>query len=488
MSSSVGAGENLLIKIDGEPAFARSGDTVAAAMLRAGITTFTRSIKYHRPRGAFCLDGSCGQCLVRIDGVPSVMACRAQVRPGLRCERQNAPLGSADTDLIRAVDFVFPGGLDHHHIATFSKVAGQVALQVARTLAGLGHLPDQPLQPVPAKVVEAEVAIVGGGPAGLSAALGAVGSDRRGVILIERDEVIGGAALLQLDPAGPRSEQLDELLKAVKQAGAQVWTGSEVVGLYPPEGQAVTRALLAVRGAEGLTLVHARRVIVACGGLSQPAIFAGVDRPGVYAARGLLALAHRHGVLVGAPRGAAGSSPAPDSSAPPAGGSASSAAARPKLAVVGEGAELANAAAALGRAGYEIVLQADASAVHRVRGNPVREVQLTEGGRVRKIRCDAVAIALPPAPFHELATSCGAAAPFDAAQGGFPVQADANGRTRVPWLFVAGRVAGRAGEGAIASGRAAGQAAASDLETAAAALDPAATSSAAAQAAEATRG
>ena len=470
MSSSGGEpGATLLIKIDGEPVEARAGDTVAAAMLRAGFTTFTRSIKYHRPRGAFCLDGTCGQCLIRVDGVPSVMACRAPVSPGLRCERQNAPLGSADTDLIRAVDFVFPKGLDHHHIATFSKTAGQIALQVARTLAGLGHLPDRAQAAVPAKVVEASVVVIGAGPAGLSAALAAARTLRDGVILIERDAVAGGAARLHLDPKGPARGELDQLASSVQDAGAQVWTGAEVVGLYPPEGQAATCALVAVRTAEGLTLVQAKRVVVACGGISQPAIFPGVDRPGIYAARGLLALAQRHGVLVGSPKHTAGA-PAPAAKDR-----------RPELVVVGEGQELANAATALGRAGYEVVEVADVAKVHRVRGNPVREVQFTGGGSVRKVRCDAVAIALPPAPFHELATSCGAASGFDAGQGGFPVHADEHGRTRAPWLFVAGRVAGRAGAAAVESGRAAGLAAAQDLAPQPAAVPAAVTPSEAAR-------
>src|SRR4051812_34762959 len=66
------------ISLDGQPIDAAPGDTLAAALLRNGVTTFTRSIKYHRPRGPFCLGGSCGQCLMRVDGVPSIQACRTR--------------------------------------------------------------------------------------------------------------------------------------------------------------------------------------------------------------------------------------------------------------------------------------------------------------------------------------------------------------------------------------------------------------------------
>jgi sarcosine oxidase subunit alpha len=224
---------DLLFRLDGEPIEAQPGDTIAAALLRAGITTFTRSIKYHRPRGPFCFTGSCGQCLMRVDGVPSVQVCRAPAREGMRCERQNAPLGSADRDLLRAVDFIFPGGLDHHHIVTFSKTAGQIAMRVARSLAGLGHLPDQPLGPVPARVREASVVVVGAGPAGLAAA-GAAG---QGTVVVERDDTPGGAALLDLDLGGPGPSVVNELANAARDAGADLWLRSECVGLYADEGK-----------------------------------------------------------------------------------------------------------------------------------------------------------------------------------------------------------------------------------------------------------
>ena len=455
----------MFFKLDGRAVEAEPADTVASALLRSGVTTFTRSIKYHRPRGPFCLAGSCGQCLIRVDGAPSVMACRAAVHDGMQCERQNAPLGSADTDLLRAVDFVFPGGLDHHHIASFSKLAGQVALQVARTLAGLGHLPDRAQPAVPAKVREARLAVIGGGPAGLAAALAAAELHRdpvagagevgpgSGVVLLERDGVVGGAALLGLDEAGASRQQISDLERDATAAGAELWLRSEVVGLYPPEeGQGDGRALLAVRGPEGLTAVRVERVVIAAGGHSQPAVFAGVDRPGVYAARGLLGLALRQGVLVGRE-----ARPAPS-----AGAAHGSAEARgPALAVLGEGRELELCAKALQAAGYQLAVVADVSTALRARGNPVREIQLSaDGGAVRKVRCDAIAIALPPAPLHELGTGVGARAQFDSAAGGFPLEADADGRTSVHWLFAAGRTAGKAGEHAIASGRAAGRSAA----------------------------
>jgi sarcosine oxidase subunit alpha len=391
------------ISLDGQFLEAEPGDTVAEALLRARITTFSRSIKYHRPRGPFCFSGSCGQCLMQVDGAPSQLACRVRVQEGMNCKRQNAPLG-ADNDLLRAADFVFADGLDHHHLLTGSRILGLVALEVARRLAGLGELPAAPQPAVAGSLRQARLAIVGAGPAGLAAARAAGPS----ALLIEREDRIGGAALLGL-ATSPAAVSNSVLL------------GAECIGLYANDTRLPGNALLAVRVDASLLVIAAEKVIVANGAAPQPLAFPGNDRPGVYAARGLLGLKVRVG---------------------------------DKLIVVGDGVEVRDCATALRHKGYEILREVSSLARLRALGKPVRAVEV-DGERVR---CDAVAIAAGPAPLHELATSVGAKAHWDSEIGGFPLQVEANGRTSVPWLFAAGRVAGQGGSKAIASGEAAGTA------------------------------
>jgi sarcosine oxidase subunit alpha len=432
--------------LDGDRLEGREGDTVASALLRNGITTFTRSIKFHRPRGPFCLSGSCGQCLLRVDGVPSLPACRVPLREGMRCARQNAPLG-ADKDLLRAADFLFPEGLDHHHLLVGSRLLGRVALEVARRLAGLGQLPDEARPPVPGALREEQVVVVGGGPAGISAALAAA---RRGarVLLLERDARLGGAALLGIEESAPGAEWVEEHRRALAAANVEVVLDAEAVGLYANDAAAAPGkpALLAVRRPAAVIAILADAAVVATGGVSQPLPFPGVDRPGVYAARGLLALALHRGVRVGE-----------------------------RVCVVGEGNELIACARALRRAGYGIARAVDAASAWplpsgeaapasapdldvlrarelRARGNPVKELRAGD----EAIACDAVAVALPPAPLHELASQAGAQARFSAELGGFPVVTDASGRTSVPWLFAAGQAAGAGGARAPDSGTRAG--------------------------------
>ena len=430
------------ITLDGEAIDAQEGDTVAAALLRARITTFTRSIKYHRPRGPFCLAGSCGQCLMRVDGVPSLPSCQVRAQEGMVCERQNAPLGLIDADLFRATDFLFPEGLDHHHLMIGSRVLGRVALEVARRLAGLGELPAAARAAAPAELRSVQLAVIGAGPAGLAAARTAAEGGAK-VLLVEREARPGGAALLGIDPASPDGDWVAQQARAFTGAGGELLLEADCVGLYASEPAPPAHALLAVRKGGRLVVVAAERVVVANGGAAQPLPFPGVDRPGVYAARGLLALQAGCGVRVGS-----------------------------ELVVLGDGQELVDCARALRRAGYQLArvvalgerhpapdLEVQVAQPLRALGNPVRELEVLAGAETLRLRCDALALALSPAPLHGLASSAGATAKWDPARNGFPLEIDAGGRTAVPWLFAAGRVAGRGGAGAAASGAAAGEAA-----------------------------
>ena len=76
----------------------------------AGQRTFSRSFKYHRPRGLLCCAGQCPNCLVQVDGAPGVRACTEPLREGMKVEHMNAS-PSLDFDVMRATDLV--GGAVH---------------------------------------------------------------------------------------------------------------------------------------------------------------------------------------------------------------------------------------------------------------------------------------------------------------------------------------------------------------------------------------
>jgi len=81
-------GATLTLKVDGQPIRARAGDTVAAAMLAAGLDHCRTTPVSGAPRAPYCLMGVCFECLVTIDGVGSRQACLIPVRDGMTVETQ----------------------------------------------------------------------------------------------------------------------------------------------------------------------------------------------------------------------------------------------------------------------------------------------------------------------------------------------------------------------------------------------------------------
>ena len=71
--------------VNGKPILARPGDTVHAALLRAGHTRIRKS-RTGRPRGVFCGMGTCFECLVRIDEGPPKQSCMTPAEAGMRVE------------------------------------------------------------------------------------------------------------------------------------------------------------------------------------------------------------------------------------------------------------------------------------------------------------------------------------------------------------------------------------------------------------------
>jgi len=89
-SDGICRGEKVSIIVDGRPAEAYLGESVAAVLI-AGSGPVTRSTRTGQPRGYYCGMGVCFDCLVVIDGVPNTRACMTAVVQGMRVERQGLP-------------------------------------------------------------------------------------------------------------------------------------------------------------------------------------------------------------------------------------------------------------------------------------------------------------------------------------------------------------------------------------------------------------
>jgi predicted molibdopterin-dependent oxidoreductase YjgC len=73
---------------DGIAISASAGDSVAAALLAAGIRVCRTSPVSGAPRGPYCMMGVCFECLVRVDGVGSRQGCLVPVQEGMKVETQ----------------------------------------------------------------------------------------------------------------------------------------------------------------------------------------------------------------------------------------------------------------------------------------------------------------------------------------------------------------------------------------------------------------
>jgi len=92
-------GEPIEVHIDGRMTQAFAGESVAAALMAAGIRAFRTTARTGSPRGLYCGMGVCYDCLVVVDDRPNTRACMTYLKPGMRIQSQAAwgPRENVDT-------------------------------------------------------------------------------------------------------------------------------------------------------------------------------------------------------------------------------------------------------------------------------------------------------------------------------------------------------------------------------------------------------
>ncbi len=295
-------GDAVTFHFNGKPVNGYTGETIAAALYAQGLRIFSRSFKYHRPRGLFCLAGHCSHCLMRVDGIPNVRICRVPVQSGMRVESQNAwPSLKFDLAAVSGyLDFLIRPGFQYRR---FIRPRGLYHIweRFLRRMAGIGTLADIEEHTPPRRLTaEPDVAVIGGGIAGLSAALHA-GRPGAKVWLIEREDTAGGriqydTAQYKLPNSPDRRYGFDiaaQLTEAISQLGSiRVLTGATAIAWYD-EG------ILAVVREGELWELRPKRVVVATGSYENPMVFENNDLPGIFLAGGLQRLMHRDFVRPG---------------------------------------------------------------------------------------------------------------------------------------------------------------------------------------------
>lgn len=285
---------------NGKQVSALEGDTIGSALHSSGVRIFSRSFKYHRPRGLMCMTGDCPNCLMNVDGVPNVRTCTAPVQQGMDVQTQNAwPSAEHDAlSMMDKLDRLMPVGFYYKSLIR-PRISWDMARPFIRRVAGLGKVgPDKDQDNEHQHHnLWADVAVIGGGPAGMAAALEASKGGCR-VVLVDEGPVLGGHLLSDVSVhAGPEEYAgLPGYEVAARLAGEvhgtsniKLLSGASAFGLYPGN-------LLGVSKGKRLYKIRSKEIIVATGCREVPQMFPGNDLPGVYMGEAVRRLMHLYGV------------------------------------------------------------------------------------------------------------------------------------------------------------------------------------------------
>ncbi|PNX49491.1 MAG: sarcosine oxidase subunit alpha [Thermoplasmata archaeon M9B1D] len=250
-----------LKKMEGYPS-----DSIASALHANGVKTFTRSLKYDRPRGFFCGIGKCSSCLMRVEGVPNVRTCIAPLKKGVHVEMQD-------------------------------KFAKKPSAEFKRKTKEL---------------ISTDILVVGAGPAGMCASIEALNQGAR-VVLVDENLQMGGQLVKQThkffgskhEKAGTRGIQiavdLEKELRSQESKGKiKIMLNSTVIGYYEGEKGKHKFALLKRDDyEESLYEVNVKAVVFSTGAMENMLLFPGNDLPGVYGAGAVQTLMNVYGVKPG---------------------------------------------------------------------------------------------------------------------------------------------------------------------------------------------
>ena len=293
---------------DGRALRGHPGDTLASALLATGTVHIGRSFKLHRPRGIF----SCGveepTGLVDIaEGArrtPNTRATDIALHEGLLARPGNAwPSLGLDMGALGALCAgLLPAGF---YYKTFMWPGWRWFEPAIRRAAGLGHAagPDTGADPdrYDEVSVHVQTLVVGGGVAGLEAAIRAARAGHD-VLLMEGQVRLGGWFAAQGDAGRAR---VNALAAQAAQAGVRIHTACTVFGLYDHRLAAAVQTLADHPAEpdgmprERLWKLRFEHVVLACGAFERPMLFPDNDRPGVMLASAVQRYAELYGVACG---------------------------------------------------------------------------------------------------------------------------------------------------------------------------------------------
>lgn len=250
-------GEAVTFRWQGQPLTAKRGETIAAALFANGIRIFGHHPKDGAPQGLFCANGQCSQCLVLADGIP-VKACVTVVTPGMAVTEINALP-------------TLPGATAPSHFR-------------------------------PPESVSVPALVLGGGPAGMSAAI-ELGRNSVTTLLIDDKDRLGGKLVLQThrffgsaDAVYAGTRGIDIAAKLAQQVAEydniDVWLNSTALAVFSDGKIGILRSS-PYNNKDHYALVEPQVLVVATGARERSLVFPGNTLPGVYGAGAFQTLVNR---------------------------------------------------------------------------------------------------------------------------------------------------------------------------------------------------
>jgi len=291
-----------------------AGDTLASALLANGVRIVGRSFKYHRPRGIYSAGSEEPNALVTLNRgpgrvTPNLPATTMELFDGLAASSQNH-WPSLRFDAGRINDLLHPLFSAGFYYKTFmwpKSFWDKVYEPLIRRAAGLGRAPTcEDADNYACQFAFCDVLVIGGGPAGLAAALAASQTGARVILADEQSEL--GGTLLSDCCSSINGQASDEWLgrtisELSERDNVRLLARTTAFGAYHENFFGLCESLTDHHSTLGpnaprqrLWRVRTKSVVLAQGAIERPLLFDANDQPGIMLAGAAQTYLNRYGV------------------------------------------------------------------------------------------------------------------------------------------------------------------------------------------------